>query len=138
MPTPLTPSSSQEIIAISPPPASKRRKIDIGATCLPKPAPAKLDRSLQEKVALRLKEQERKERTQAGKRLEGGSGAGGSAGGGGGGRRGREEYEEARGKEEMLRERERMEGVSRSRMTERMVCASSDRSLAVEKLSGMP
>jgi len=97
MPTPLTPTSSQEIVAISPPPATKRRKIDYASTSIPKPAPVRLDRDLREKVEARVREYERKERTQNG---EG----------------------KLKGKEQVARERERMEGVSRSRVTERMVC----------------
>ena len=93
--TPLTPTSSQEIVAISPPPAYKRRKIDPNSTSLPKPAPATLDRDLLEKVAKRVQEYETKERNQSG--------------------------EKKAKKEEVGGERERMNGVSRSRVIERMV-----------------
>lgn len=95
MPTPLTPTSSQEIIPISPP--AKRRKTSDrdGGTSLPLPLPVKLDPDLREKVALRLKDQKRVEKSQNG--------------------------ESKADKETREKERKRMSGMNRMQITERMV-----------------
>jgi hypothetical protein len=95
MPTPLTPSSSQEIIPISPPKTQKRKARDEKATTLPLPAPVKLDRALEERVAKRIKDQERVERSQTG-------------------------ASKAR-KEDAERQRREATNLSRGRVTERMM-----------------
>ena len=95
MPTPLTPSSSQEIVPISPPKNLKRKAHDTKATTLPLPAPVKLDRALEERVAKRIKDQERVERSQTG-------------------------VSKAK-KEDAERQRSEAAGMSRGRVTERMM-----------------
>ena len=68
MPTPLSPSSSQEIVPISPPLASasssKRRRVDLSATTLPKPTTFVPKGDLRDAVVDRVRVQEKKEASQ--------------------------------------------------------------------------
>ena len=98
MPTPLNPSSSQEIIPISPPRHLKRKIEKSESTSIPKPQVVKFSRELEERVHKRVKEQEKKIETQngAGKR-DGGC------------------------KKMKERERGEVDGLSRSEITSRLV-----------------
>lgn len=94
MPQPLTPSSSQEIIPISPPRPLKRKR-DEHSTTLPAPSPLVLPPDLSERVSQRLQDQHRVERSQSGaSRVKKGDAA---------------------------RQRAETSGMSRSRVTERMM-----------------
>jgi hypothetical protein len=99
MPTPLTPSSSQEIIPISPPPYTdrkgKRKAVDEAATALPRPKGFEPAPDLQRRIGETLKQQRKQEDGQYGKRKARSS--------------------------EVENERQATEGMSRSRQTERMV-----------------
>lgn len=101
--TQLTPSSSQEIIPISPPPQPLKRKRDpsdpSAATTLPKPLDWKPSIDLKDKVYRARNAYDKKTETQGGKR-------------------------KATAKE-VEKQREEMRGLSREKTTARMVCRPS-------------
>lgn len=98
MPTPLSPSSSQEIIPISPPAhlrQKRKTRSEEGSTSIPLPAPVRFDRELEDRLSKRLKEQQRKEESQNG--------------------------EDKADRKTRDGKRERMKGMSRTQVTSRMV-----------------
>jgi hypothetical protein len=98
-PTPLTPSSSQEIIPISPPPAALKRKREVtdpsASTTLPKPLEWKPSIDLKDKAYRARNAYEQKADTQSGKK-------------------------KAR-QAEVEKQREEVRGMSREKQTARMV-----------------
>lgn len=103
MGTPLTPSSSQEIVAISPPPpVTLKRKRDpndaSAATTLPKALDWKPSLELKDRAIRAQSDYNKKSDTQSGKRKP--------------------------IAKEVEREREEMRGLTRSQTTARMVCST--------------